>query len=434
MTSTPSNKRERIVILNRWADEFAAYDRYIDHRAHDVAYVCTPEGAAALSASRIVHAEHLPDFKNEAALSEAVRRCADRLGGLERLIALSEFDLIAAARLREVFDIAGDRPETVRRFRDKTVMKQAIIAAGLKAPRFVELNRVQSHDAEELANLRLPLIIKPRAGAASDGVVRIDTRARLAELWPGLAREDYECEEFVEGPIYHVDGLVSDGAFVIVRGSRYVNTCLDFANGKPLGSIMLNAGSACDELLVFAKACLDALALKDGAFHLEVIQGSTGFCFLEVGARVGGGEIPFMFRDLYGVDLYQLWVAQQSGDAENFETLARKARAAQASPLRGGFLMLPEPVGTRLIDVRLPTGIAQLYGAIVPKLNHVFNGTGGYDQILARFRYRGDSEAEIAAAIDVTLGAFHYTLSDIAAPGPSVLPRVGDSVAMSSTI
>jgi len=420
MLFTLSNKRERIVILNRWADDFAAYHRYIDHRAHDVAYVCTPEGTAALSAPRIVHAECLPDFNSDAVLYAAVQQCAHRLGGIDRLWTLSEFDLVAAAQLRDVFDIAGDRPEAVRRFRDKTVMKRAIMAAGLKAPQFVELNQVQSYDARELAELQFPLIIKPRAGAASDGVMRIDTRSGLAEIWPSLARDEYECEEFIEAPIYHVDGLVSNGVFVIVRGSRYVNTCLDFANGKPLGSVMLDAGAVQDELLAFAKACLDALALTDGAFHLEVIRGNDGYYFLEIGARVGGGEIPFIFRDLYGVDLYQLWVSQQSGEVENFEALARNAREAQLSPLRGGFLMLPEPVGQRLVNVRLPTGIDELYDAIVPKLNHVFNGKGGYDTILARFRYRGESEAGIASAIDMTLREFHYTLSDITIPGRPV--------------
>ncbi|MGK8888025.1 hypothetical protein [Burkholderia gladioli] len=56
----PSPGRSRIVVLNRWSDDFAAYHRYIDHDAHEVAYVCTPDGAAALAASRIAHLSGCP--------------------------------------------------------------------------------------------------------------------------------------------------------------------------------------------------------------------------------------------------------------------------------------------------------------------------------------------------------------------------------------
>ncbi|XQM32335.1 hypothetical protein ACNSZF_23380 [Burkholderia gladioli] len=139
----PSPGRSRIVVLNRWSDDFAAYHRYIDHAAHEVAYVCTPDGAAALAASRIAHLERLPDFLDEAALHEAVRACGAALGGIDRLVALSEFDLIAAGRLREAFDIPGDRPAAVARFRDKAVMKQVVAAAGLRVPRFVALDEVE---------------------------------------------------------------------------------------------------------------------------------------------------------------------------------------------------------------------------------------------------------------------------------------------------
>ncbi len=53
---------------------------------------------------------------------------------------------------------------------------------------------------------------------------------------------------------------------------------------------------------------------------------------------------------------------------------------------------------------------------------------GGYDTILARFRYRGASEDEIGAAIDATLREFRYTLADLTAPSRPGWPR-GQGVA-----
>ncbi|MEM5440222.1 biotin carboxylase [Paraburkholderia diazotrophica] len=414
MTISLSPNSRRIVVLNRWSDDFAAYHRYIDHAVHDVAYVCTPNAAAALRASRITHIEQLPDFGDEDALHAAVRACSSALGGIDRLVALSEFDLMAAARLRNSFSIPGDLPDAVVRFRDKAVMKHAVAAAGLCVPRFAALENLTSPDAEPINTMRFPLIAKPRTGAASVGVRRVDTEAQFNALLPTLPLVEYECEEYIEGTIYHIDGFVVDGAFVIARASRYINTCLEFAQGKPLGSVMLDPGPLNDALLAFADASLRALALVNGPFHLEIIRGPDALYFLEIGARVGGGEIPFLFRDLYDIDLFALWVAQQSGDEACFAEQTRAAFAASTSRARGGFLMLPEPVGKVFVDAQLPQGIAALYETVLPKQHHVFDGAGGYDTILARFRYRGASEHEIAVAIHATLRDFRFTLAEVA--------------------
>ncbi|WP_147309837.1 hypothetical protein [Paraburkholderia sp. BL6669N2] len=75
---------------------------------------------------------------------------------------------------------------------------------------------------------------------------------------------------------------------------------------------------------------------------------------------------------------------------------------------RGGFLVLPEPVSKVFVDAQLPQGIPALYDAVFPKRHHFFNGAGGYETILARFRYRGASEDEIPTAIRATLRNFRY--------------------------
>ncbi|MEX3628726.1 MAG: hypothetical protein VB138_03790 [Burkholderia sp.] len=86
--------------------------------------------------------------------------------------------------------------------------------------------------------------------------------------------------------------------------------------------------------------------------------------------------------------------------------------------------MLPEPVGSRFIDAdEVPPRIAALYRAVLPNRHHGFDGKGGYDAILARFRYRGASEDEIGAAIDATLREFRYTLAELRTPSRPGWPR-----------
>lgn len=79
----------------------------------------------------------------------------------------------------------------------------------------------------------------------------------------------------------------------------------------------------------------------------------------------------------------------------------------------GGFLMLPEPIGKRLIAYASPMGLVEgLYEAVFAPIGHTFDGKGGYENILGRFRYRGRNEASVESAIEKTLRIYQYELAD----------------------
>lgn len=190
-----------------------------------------------------------------------------------------------------------------------------------------------------------------------------------------------------------------------MKASRYINTCYDFAHGKPLGSVLLDPSDLNISLQVFARDCLSALSLDNGAFHLEVIQGKEGLYFLEVGARVGGGEIPFIIRDLYGIDLYDAWIGL------HFDRIPKVVGGSSTHPISGGFLLLPEPVGMRVVHIDNPVGkIDGLYASVLPEVGHIFDGHGGYELILGRFRFKAPSEYDVEQAINETLRRYEVRL------------------------
>src|SRR5207245_2148698 len=122
----------------------------------------------------------------------------------------------------------------------------------------------------------------------------IETGAFLRQA---LAMEGLECEEYIEGDIYHVDGLAVAGEILALKPAKYLNTCLDFARGRPLGSVGVDNASVVEEMASFTGRVLAALGLVTGAFHLELIRrpsppGGEQVVFLEIGGRVGGAEIP----------------------------------------------------------------------------------------------------------------------------------------------
>jgi hypothetical protein len=392
----------RVLIINRWADEFADYGRHIDHDRHQVAYVTTVEHLP-MAPSGAAHVEVIADLGEAGAVLAAADRCLRDTGGFDRVLALSEFDLLTAAEVREKFAVPGPGVGATHKVRDKIAMKRAVAGAGLRIPRFRAVESVR--DAQDFADgLAGDVVVKPRGGAASQGCYVIDKGTPVAAARPpGTDLTNHEAEEFVTGPIWHVDGLLHSGEAVFAAPSRYVNTCYDFARGVPLGSV-IQRGDRADRITDFALKCLRAMGIRDGAFHLEVIENRDGPAFLEVGARVGGGEIPFVLRDVYGVDLVGDWIRIELGESPRTSVTRPVGDVA-------GFLMVPEAVGQRLVARSSVLGtVPELYAEVLPPVGHVFDGEGGYDRILGRFRFRGPNSAAVEQAIQQTLRRYDYVL------------------------
>lgn len=401
---------QRIVIINRWADDFAAYEKSIDHTQHQVCYIVNRSGRQGIRADRsviedILEVEKTNDLEE---LLRAGREIIDRHGPIDRILALSEFDLKEAAELRTRLGVAGIQEEQVRLYKDKVVMKQRMQERGLRVPKFLDdLSEARLFDFA--AEVGFPLILKPKTGAASQGVYRVESEAELRQVLAEIELAEYEGEEFVQGPIFHVDGLVREGELVFIKPSQYINTCLAFNHGVPLGSFLVDDADLRERLNRFTAETLAALELHNSAFHLEIIlRDGQEPVFLEIGARVGGGEIPFLMRELYGIDLVDEWIKIELGlPGQVPETDDRIA---------GGFLMVPEPqdrpcrvIGATSMVGRIPTLVSE----ILPQPGDLLDGNGGYEEIGGRFLFRGESSEEVQRDILETIRTYRLTTANV---------------------
>lgn len=290
----------RILILHRITDNIVRYAQGIDFEAHEVTFIGTAERMATLPA-------HLPGTRIErpgvaATETEVVTALAGRPRP-DLVIAQSEFDLIAAARVRERLDVPGPREADVTPVRNKVVMKDAASRAGLRVPRYLPL-------ASALAEASVPwqgrTVVKPLDGASSLGVRTFDTVAEALDSvrrgglpvnadWSG-----FELEEFVSGPIIHVDGLAVEGVPVAIQASRYVGTCLGYTEGSPLGSVQIDTPPP---VVQWTTDCLRAIGISTSLFHLEGIETPDGLVFLEVASRFGGAGVVDTFELATGVHM-----------------------------------------------------------------------------------------------------------------------------------
>jgi hypothetical protein len=141
-------------------------------------------------------------------------------------------------------------------------------------------------------------------------------------------------------------------------------------------------------------------------FHIEVFvgtrpDGSLRLTFLEAGARVGGAEIPFVWREVHGIDLMAAAADIQLGRTPALST-PRDWRI-------GGWLLVPTPIPApcRVVSVDLSVPPPQRpYAQVVPSVGTVIPKVGGYEHVGARFRFHGTCTADVEKAISKTGSRF----------------------------
>ncbi|MFL5346952.1 MAG: acetyl-CoA carboxylase biotin carboxylase subunit family protein [Hyalangium sp.] len=332
----------RICVLHRVPFAEVGYDKVIDHDVHEVLYIGPKAALADIPSGLRCQKLERPGI---AATWEEVLAVLVGKPTPERVVSLSEFELLDAARVRERLNIPGKRPEEILTVRDKVKMKGAIHAAGLRAPRFISCEALVSGSAGT-PPWTGKTVLKPRDGACSRDTLTFPTAAdAVAAVGAGTTGirsfriEQFELEEFVEGPVFHVDAAIVDGRLQVAMASRNLNTPLEYARGLPLGSVELGPRP---DLERFAEACSRALGHHNGVFHLEGILSGEGPVFIEMGARAGACSIVDVVELGRGAHLYRVMLSVEVFGRVDLTAAARHQRTA---PAYGWFVFPGHNVG-----------------------------------------------------------------------------------------
>lgn len=326
----------KILVLHQNQFERMKYGVAIDHDVHAVVYAGTQEYISGIPVG----------LRCETFVWDKALPIADQLipwmrnhGPFDRVLARHEKTILPAATLREEFGIPGMGPKEAINFRDKVAMKRTLDAAGIRVPRFLKASEI-SPDAGWAGKT----ILKPRDEAGSQGV-KLFATYREAYAFVEQQRGDsgasdpdgsfadrYELEEFLAGPIWHVDGFLYDGHPAVVQASQYVGVPLDFEHGQPIGSVQ----HPMPELESWAVDCVRALGGRTLTFHLEAIMTETGPVFMEVAARCGGSYIVETVERKYGINLH---VLDMASDVEG--KLATRFLQSEPAPEWFGLFLYP---------------------------------------------------------------------------------------------
>lgn len=221
-----------------------------------------------------------------------------------------EARVLQAAKVAAALGLPGGDVDAVLRCRDKSLTRAALAAAGVPQPAYA----LASTPEQALAAARRigwPVVLKPRAMAASLGVVRVDTPAELAERFPATrdvtlpgawTYPEVLVEEFLTGPEVSVDAAVHDAvAYPICVARKEVGYPPWF---EEVGHTVAASDPLWTDAAVLGvvRAALAALGWRDGVVHAELKLTPAGPKVVEVNARLGGDLIPYLGLRATGID------------------------------------------------------------------------------------------------------------------------------------
>ena len=283
--------------------------------------------------SRVIRVKELYDSRSKTLQLDGVQallmlRALGDVDGSSHVFCNQEANLEVAEQIRRELGSFDHLKGKTECFREKPLMKDAILSAGLRAPRYCVLasnpdTRIYKSLVETIG---LRMIIKPCASVGSRGVYKVFTRSDFDDFVRDSANDGctYEAEEFIDGTLLEFDFAMQRNVCLARAVSRYSCPMADLQEGCTLASIMITPSSDLfKKIEAFGLACAEALEAKDGCFHMELFLTKEGeLVFLEIAARSPG---------LLTVPAYKSWLGINFYDIELFIQLDRDA-AALACP------------------------------------------------------------------------------------------------------
>jgi biotin carboxylase len=239
---------------------------------------------------------------------------AEQAEPAERAAGIMTYDdryTVAVAELAEEARLPGASLAAATACKDKWQTRNALNSArlGTVPARLVHSAGQALAAAREIGP---PVVMKPRALAASKGVVKVET---LAEAHQGFATAAAATvtdpvfdapgvlvEECIEGEEFSIDCVVYDGQVTPVFVARKI------VGPEPayeeIGHIVTAEGiDLLPDGTRFLQQVHEALGYRDGITHAELRVSPSGYRIMEVNPRLGGDMIPYLGYLATGIDL-----------------------------------------------------------------------------------------------------------------------------------
>jgi len=292
-----------------------------------------------------------------AAIVDALSEAGVRPDGV---VTFWEISIAVAARVAQLLGLPGNPPEAVDAARSKVRTRELSTELGLPTPK---ARRVRSLDELFAASgyVGFPAVVKPEFGASAVGCVRVDDVESLPTVY-SLVRDvvttdplsffragnDLLIEQYLDGVEFDVDLIMHDGKCVFSSVSQNWPTAEPSFQETGLHCPPDHNRREVDRLVDLSIETAKRFRLDRGVLHIEGKCTTRGPRVIEVNARMGGGRVFEIVRDVWGVDLVEATARAALGLAPN----VKPSKKPQCTALN---IMLTSPRSGRLAALPLPS-------------------------------------------------------------------------------
>ncbi|MFJ9606879.1 ATP-grasp domain-containing protein [Kitasatospora sp. NPDC101176] len=252
-----------------------------------------------------------------------------------RLAALAPVAVVAgqepgvplADALAERLGLPGNGTALSAARRDKFRMIEALRAAGIRCAEQFKADTAEAVVGWARARADYPVVVKPLSSASSDNVyichdeAEVESAAHRVLAGTSMFAErntEVLVQSFLPGTEYCVDSVSADGHSFVAAVWEYEKNVVD-GGRKIYDRDVLRDPDAepVPALVAYVRRVLDALGIRHGASHAEVIMTPQGPALVEVGARFNGAMQPDFYDHVLGTNPAAL-VARALLEPEDF--------------------------------------------------------------------------------------------------------------------
>ncbi len=236
-------------------------------------------------------------------------------GPIDRIESNNEHWLELDAKLREQFNVYGNKPSDLKKVKYKSEMKKLFKKAGVPVVDG-KVVKTKNELTKAIDELGLPVIAKPDNGVGSAATFKLcseEAVRKFEEVWD--EEQVYFIEPYVEGGVLCTfDGLVDQKGNIVFQTSFTYNVpTLELVKGQ-LDLAYIIQKEIDPKLEYYGKSIVKAFGMKERFFHIEFFKLEDGdYVALEYNNRLAGGYTIDMYNFAYSIDLFDQYASIVTG-------------------------------------------------------------------------------------------------------------------------
>lgn len=243
----------------------------------------------------------------------------------------TDMPLRSVAAATSMLGLPGISFETAVKATDKGEMIKAFKAHNVESPWYF-ISEQASEIKELMSRLTFPCIIKPVDNAGSRGVILVNEPEKLEEAYLYSRKHSREgkviFEEYLSGKEVSVEIIIAEGVINILAITDKITTgAPHFVETGHSQQSQLKL-SDIEKIKDLAVRSVNAIGIRTGAAHIEIMMTDNGPRMIELGARMGGDCITSHLVPLStGINMVKAAIEVALGDKPDIEAKFNRGSA-----------------------------------------------------------------------------------------------------------